>query len=217
MAEVGILIVDDDLASQRALRNILDSEGWMVRGSCRRPPKPSRSWATGYIERILPSLFNVALAEVNGPLFAILRDLTEADAAAPPAEGETAPKRLRALFLVCHRAAPATRRRSLSAPGCLILSSLTTCTISSRKSASFWWKPARLRSRSAALVALRRANGAARSWAFSRDVRRNTMFSARDDYQMTDEDMAEFERQEEEDRKRREREIREMKDRGRAS
>ena len=31
LAEVGILIVDDDVVSQRALKNILDSEGWRVR------------------------------------------------------------------------------------------------------------------------------------------------------------------------------------------
>ena len=31
MAEVGILIIDDDVVSQRALKNVLDSEGWRVR------------------------------------------------------------------------------------------------------------------------------------------------------------------------------------------
>ena len=31
MAEVGILIIDDDVVSQRALKNVLDSEGCRVR------------------------------------------------------------------------------------------------------------------------------------------------------------------------------------------
>ena len=31
VAEVGILIIDDDIVSQRALKNVLDSEGWRVR------------------------------------------------------------------------------------------------------------------------------------------------------------------------------------------
>jgi PleD family two-component response regulator len=30
VAEVGILIIDDDVVSQRALKNVLDSEGWRV-------------------------------------------------------------------------------------------------------------------------------------------------------------------------------------------
>jgi hypothetical protein len=51
----------------------------------------------------------------------------------------------------------------------------------------------------------KRARGAARS------ARRGTMFASREDYQMTEEEIAEFERTEEEDRKRRENDL---KDRG---
>ena len=31
MARIGILIIDDDVVSQSALRQVLDSEGWNVR------------------------------------------------------------------------------------------------------------------------------------------------------------------------------------------
>ena len=49
---------------------------------------------------------------------------------------------------------------------------------------------------------------------FSRDTRRGTMFATREDYQMTDEEMSEYEREEEEGRKKREKELHDMKDRG---
>ena len=45
----------------------------------------------------------------------------------------------------------------------------------------------------------------------SRDARRGIMFASREDYQMTEEEMAEFERQEEDDRKKREKELKEIK------
>ena len=41
----------------------------------------------------------------------------------------------------------------------------------------------------------------------SRDSRRDTMFASREDYQMSEEELVEFEKQEEEDRKKREKEL----------
>jgi len=41
----------------------------------------------------------------------------------------------------------------------------------------------------------------------SRDSRRGTMFASREDYQMSEEELVEFEKQEEEDRKKREKEL----------
>jgi hypothetical protein len=40
------------------------------------------------------------------------------------------------------------------------------------------------------------------------------MFATREDYQMTDDEMAEYEREEEEGRKKREKELADLKDRG---
>ena len=40
------------------------------------------------------------------------------------------------------------------------------------------------------------------------------MFASREDYQMTDEEMVEYEREEEESRKKREKELQDLKDRG---
>ena len=41
----------------------------------------------------------------------------------------------------------------------------------------------------------------------SRDSRRGAMFASREDYQMTEEELVEYEKQEEEDRKKREKEL----------
>ena len=65
MAEVGILIIDDDVVSQRALKNVLDSEGWRVR------IVPLASHAMAEIASGVWSLVivNVSLTDVRGPHF----------------------------------------------------------------------------------------------------------------------------------------------------
>ena len=80
MPEVGILIVDDDVASQRALKNVLDSEGWRVRIVPAASDALAELAAGGWNLAIV----NVALADVRGPLFAILRELAQAESEAPP-------------------------------------------------------------------------------------------------------------------------------------
>ena len=71
MAEVGILIIDDDVVSQRALKNVLDSEGWRVR------VVPLASHAMAEIASGVWSLVivNVALTDVRGPIFTTLKEL----------------------------------------------------------------------------------------------------------------------------------------------
>ena len=98
MAEVGILIVDDDVVSQRALKNILDSEGWRVRivplASAAMLELASGEWSLVIV--------NVAMTDVRGPLFSILKDLAQGAADAPEGASvdESRPKRIRVLFLV---------------------------------------------------------------------------------------------------------------------
>ena len=98
MAEVGILIIDDDVISQRALKNVLDSEGWRVR------IVPLASHAMTEIASGVWSLVivNVSLTDVRGPIFTTLKDLAQGQADAPEdAEVDaTRPKRIRVLFLV---------------------------------------------------------------------------------------------------------------------
>src|SRR5262249_48503745 len=98
LAEVGILIIDDDVVSQRALKGVLDSEGWRVR----IVPLASQAMleiASGAWNLVI---VNVALTDLRGPIFHTLKDLAQGVADAPedvkPEGG--GPKRIRVLFLV---------------------------------------------------------------------------------------------------------------------
>ncbi|HTZ75396.1 MAG TPA: response regulator [Candidatus Aquilonibacter sp.] len=201
MSEVGILIVDNDVVSQRALKNVLDSEGWRVRivptASHALPELASGAWNLAIV--------NIQLVDLAGPIFAILRDLSQAEAGAP----EVLQRRFRVLFLVpvgeAKRVEPALEREGLP------------YSLKPYHLHDFLEKVSELLVESGALEqslrgigdfssvkARRRARGAAHA-------RRGTMFASREDYQMTEEEMAEFERAEEEERKKREKE---SKDRG---
>ena len=141
MAEVGILIIDDDIVSQRALKNVLDSEGWRVRivplVSAAMLELASGQWSLVIV--------NVAMTDVRGPLFNILKDLAqgdadalEGDADAPEgAEVDAArPKRIRVLFLVPLCSLPAMPSRSSKRKASPICSSHTICMTSWKKSAN---------------------------------------------------------------------------------
>jgi DNA-binding response OmpR family regulator len=206
--EVGILIVDDDVASQRALKNVLDSEGWRVRivtlASQALAELANGGWNLAIV--------NIALADVSGPLFAILRELSDGDL---PITAEPR-KRIRVLFLVPVLAAklvqPALERAGL--PYSLKPYHLN----------DFLEKVSELLVEAGAIAEPIRSIGGfnagkrpPRDIRFSRDTRRGTMFATRENYEMTDEEMADYERQEEDTRKKREKEAREMHDRGRPS
>jgi DNA-binding response OmpR family regulator len=86
--QVGILILDDDPQSQGALKQILDSEGWRVRVV----PDTKMFLAelrTGEWSLVIA---NVTITGTESPLFVTLRELTNV----PAEEGG----RLRALYLV---------------------------------------------------------------------------------------------------------------------
>ncbi|HXQ27424.1 MAG TPA: response regulator [Candidatus Acidoferrales bacterium] len=214
MPQVGILIVDDDVTSQQALKNVLDSEGWRVRivpvAADALSELATGSWNLAIV--------NVALADVRGPLFAILRELAEADSEtpAPPIEGEepSPRKHIRSLFLV-----PMTMAKNVQP-------------VLEREGLPYSFKPYHLHDflekvsellveAGAIAEPIRSIGGFGagkrrnRNTRFSRDSRRGTMFATREDYQMTEEEMIEWERQEEEDKKKREKEVKNMKDLGR--
>jgi DNA-binding response OmpR family regulator len=86
--QVGILILDDDAESQGALKQILDSEGWRVR----MVPDVKLFLAelrTGEWSLVIA---NVTITGTDSPLFVTLRELTNV----PAEEGG----RLRALYMV---------------------------------------------------------------------------------------------------------------------
>ena len=203
LAEVGILIVDDDVVSQRALKNILDSEGWRVRivplASAAMLELASGEWSLVIV--------NVAMTDVRGPLFSILKDLAQGAADAPEGASvdESRPKRIRVLFLVpmlaVSQAQPILERESLP------------YIIKPYHLHDFLGKVSELLVETGTLADPIRGigdfNGAGRRQQGVREARkrRSSMFAARDDYQMSEEEMLEWERSEEEARKKREKEI----------
>jgi CheY-like chemotaxis protein len=199
LSEVGILIVDDDITSQRALKSVLDSEGWRVR-IVSKPALAMEELATGDWSLVIA---NVALADVRGPLFAILRELAQADDRSPEREPEVPRKRIRALFLV-----PVLLAKDVQP---LLERETLPYSVKPYHLHDFLEKVSELLVEAGAIAEpIRSIGGFAglrrrpRSQRSSRDTRRGAMFASREDYQMTEEEMAEFERQEEEDRKKRE-------------
>jgi len=209
VAEVGILILDDDAVSQRALKHVLDSEGWRVR------IVPLASYALAEIATGVWNLVivNIALTDLRGPVFQTLKDLAQGDADAPDdaVVEESKPKRIRVLFLVPMLARkdviPVLEREGL--PYSLKPYSLH----------DFLEKVSELLLEAHAITEPIRSMGD-RSFGRRGDrrsrlgARRGAMFASREEYQMSEEEMIEYERQEEEDRKKREKEQRDLKNLG---
>lgn len=226
MAQVGVLIIDDDVVSQRALKNVLDSEGWRVR----IVPLASHALAelaTGGWNLVI---VNIALTDVRGPIFALLRDLAlassyslleeqEAQEESPLRSGsETEGSALsvtpamsrgvRVLFLVPALSArdvePFLERDGLpyvSKPYHLhdFLEKVSELLLE----AGAIDEPIRSMRDFVSSTRRRRGRGT------MKEPRRGAMFAPRDAYVMSEEELVEWERQEEEDRKKREKEQKE--------
>ena len=222
MAEVGILIIDDDIVSQRALKSVLDAEGWRVR----IVPQAAHAFqelASGGWNLVI---VNVGLTDLRGPLFAILNELSQAGGAlsgddeaesesrprngngTEPAAPLVQPNRLRVLYLVpllaAKHAQPILEREGM--PYSLkpyhlhdFLEKVSELLVEAGAIA----EPIR------SITGLSGGKKKSRTRRISRDARRGTMFASRDDYQMTEEELAEWERQEEEEKKKREKERKE--------
>lgn len=184
---VSILVIDDDEPSQRALKQILDSEGWRVR-VVPAADQVLAELAHGDWALVIAS---VSLTGVSGPVFSILRDL----ALASPSEGATA--RLRVLFTVPEAASaeaePALERARLP------------YALKPFQFNDFLEKVSDLLLETGAIAApIRRVRPTLKPPARRKEMqtgpaRRDTqMFSSRDDYTMTEEEIAEYEQQEEE-------------------
>lgn len=201
MAEVGILIVDDDVVSQRALKLILDSEGWRVRIVAH----PSHAMAELATANWNLAIVNVGLLDLNGTLFATLKELAQAEAMAPdpaPPEAtfEPARKCCRALFLVP------------------LMGSKDIPLLLEREGLPYCFKPCHLHDFLQKVSELLLESGAiAESIRGTRGIERKKrspvheaqrgqkMFASREDYQMTEEEIAEYEREEREEAERKKR------------
>jgi len=192
MDEVAILIIDDDVDSQRALRYVLDSEGWRIRVA----PLVSEGLTELANSEWTLVIVNVALTDLESPAFNLLRDLSQADADAITG------KRVRVLFLVPELVAGQVqplleleRIPYVLKPYHLhdFLEKVSDLLIEAQAI------PQPIRHMRAEPVAKDRRPQKERQPA--RERRQVSMFASRKDYQMTEEEIAEYERQEEEERK----------------
>jgi DNA-binding response OmpR family regulator len=200
MAEVGVLIVDDDIASQHALKNVFDSEGWRV-GIVRLAADAMLELSTGAWNLVI---VNVTLLDLRGPLFATLKALAQAELLTPSEGADQTPrKRIRVLFLV-----PAHGANGIQA-------------VLEREELPYSLKPYHLHDFLEKISELLVEAGAIaepirrdffdnkkrlRNRRVSHDRNSGAMFASREDYQMSEEELAEFERQEEADRRKQEKE-----------
>jgi DNA-binding response OmpR family regulator len=194
LSDVKILIIDDDAASQSALEQVFDSEGWSV--SCVSDPNEALGHlAHGFWTIVLA---NVGLSSPDGTLFTTLKVLAKSEA-----DSGKGKKRLRVLFLVPRAAArwaqPLLERESLP----YVLKPLHLHDFLEKVSdllmeAQAISQPIR-NVRTGAPPKERRQKDR-RS---GRERHKGQMFASREDYIMTEEEIAEYEKQEEESRKKR--------------
>ncbi len=194
MSDVNILIIDDDSATQHALQHVFDTEGWRV-SVVPVPSEAMRELARGCWTLVV---VNVALTDLTGPLFTTLKTLAQTEA-----DPEGSQRLLRVLFLVPARATrwalPVLERESLpfvSKPFHLhdLLEKISDLLIEANAIS----RP--IRDVHLPTIKERRH----RDRRFGADRGRGQMFASREDYMMTEEEIAEFEKQEEEERRKRE-------------
>jgi DNA-binding response OmpR family regulator len=193
MADVNILIIDDDEAGHSALSHVLDAEGWhltvvpLAREGLAR--LSSGNWKL--------VIANVSLLDVQGPLFQTLKDLAQA----APVEGQP---RLGVLFVVPELLAPEAKP--------VLEAEHLTYALKPFHLHDFLERVSDLLLDAQAITdpirQVKQPSGAsdrrkARDRRNRFDRRSTSMFASRKEYFMSEEEMAEYEKQEEEERKKR--------------
>ena len=194
MAAVKILIIDDDETSQSALRHVLDAEGWQVTAAPLARDGMARLARSPWTLVIV----NVALVDVEGPMFDMLKTLALA-------EPEPDKPRVRVLFVVPELLGPMARPvlDAAGLPYALkpihlhnFLERVSDLLLESKSIAD----PIRQVKQARAVVDKRKLKERRAGF----DRRLPAMFASRKEYFMSEEEIAEYERQEEEERKKRE-------------
>jgi DNA-binding NtrC family response regulator len=186
---IGILILDDDIVSQGALWQVLDSEGWQIR-MIKNPNLALAELAKGEASLVIA---NVVMTGLSGPIFETLKILSQASAG----DGEGAKTPARVLFLVPAGVAPEAQPL-LEKAGLPFL-------LKPYHLHDFLGKISDLLLEANAITASMRnvqdqLKVAPRPLVRSGtrlDARRTDMFAGRGDYSMTEEELLEYERQEE--------------------
>jgi DNA-binding response OmpR family regulator len=195
VADIEILILDDDPVSQAALWQVLDSEGWQIH-MVSQAHKALAELARGSARLVIA---NVSMTGLTGPVFDTLREL----AVAPGRDGARTP--VRVLFLIPALVGPEAQPTL------------------ERSRMPFLVKPYHLHELLQKVSDLLMESGAiqtsmrnvkiekqARARSLVRkgsrlDDGRTRMFAERGAYSMTEEEIAEYERQEELERKKKSR------------
>lgn len=184
--QVGILILDDDDQNQGALRQVLDSEGWRVR-LVRDPRLLLNELKSGDWSLVIA---NIVLAGIDTPVFITLREL----ASVSHEEGG----RIRVLYLVPE----VTKSQFLSgleqARAPYVIRPFHLHDFLERVSDLL----VEIKAIEGPIRQVRHEFGALRKKR-KQAGRSNSMFAARDSYSYTDEELAEYEKQESETSKNR--------------
>ncbi len=196
MARIGILIIEDDEANQSALRQLLDSEGWHVR------VVPVVTQALGELSSGEWSLVivNIAMIGLTSPVYQTLREL----ALSPAVEAGNV--RARVLFIVPDSAAgealPIFERERLP----YVVKPFQFHDLLEKVSdllmeAAALVNPIRRVRHDSSLSERKRKEGREGRESGNAFAQRNTsMFAKRDEYVMTEEEIAEYEKTEKEER-----------------
>ena len=199
VARIGILIIDDDVASQSALRQILDSEGWNVRIvpliSDALHELSSGEWSLVIV--------NVSMTGLSGPVYLTLKELALAPAV------EQGMVRARVLFLVpelaSSEAQPILEKERLP----YVLKPFQFNDFLEKVSDLLMETDAltnpirRVRHDASAAERKRNETRAGHESAIRQGRRDTGMFAKRDDYVMTEEEIAEYEKTEKEEQEQR--------------
>ncbi len=196
MSKIGILIIEDDESSQTALRQILDSEGWQVR----IVPVLSQALAELSSGEWSLVILNIAMTGLSGPVYLTLKELALAPALE---EGKV---RARVLFLLPEASAIEAQAvlEKDRLPYVLkpfqfhdLLEKVSDLLMETEALDS----PIRRVRHDATAAERKRDESRAGHESSSRENRRDTgMFANRREYVMTEEEIAEYERSENESR-----------------
>ena len=193
MSQIGILIIDNDEANQSALRQILDSEGWHVRVV----PAVSQALAELSSGEWYLVIANIGMIGLESPVFQTLKELALAPAV------EQGNVRARVLFVVGESAAEIQRtldrdRLPYVMKPFQFNDLLEKVSDLLMEAAALETPIRRVRHDSTASERKRKETREGRE-SGRRQIRRDTnMFAKRDEYSMTEEEIAEYEKSEKE-------------------
>jgi len=196
LAKIGILIIEDDEANQSALRQLLDSEGWHVRVV----PAVGQALAELASGEWSLVIVNIAMIGMTSPVYLTLRELALAPAV------EDGKVRARVLFVVPETApqdavSAFERDRLPYVAKPFQFHDLLEKVSDLLMEAAALANPIRRVRHDSTLSERKRKEGREGRESGNAFAQRNTnMFARRDEYVMTEEEIAEFEKNEKEQR-----------------